>query len=252
MNIVQQFKNYGWVAAGSISGIIAGATVNLLESRLLLGEKSASHNFINDCGAFSAINRLRESDLSFLRKCLFFPTPFSWFYPAVHVVPMLGYSIYNMCTKKAGDEKEQEIDLFPKKCWSQISKNVIYPSLHTTMLTISSIFARDVLCGKILPQSIDVSGHAIVQGALTIHAINSLQAIGETGTANQKKVHAVISAITSLSDAIWMYKTTTKHHTVADMVIGVALVSLVHCGIQVSKELINERFDLKRLKSCLF
>lgn len=244
MNIVTPFQNHGWAAAGAIGGIIAGAAANLWKSGSLFeNDLRTCRNPFNGFDPFILINNFRESDLKFINHNPLAPTPFNWIYPTVHIVPMLGYSIWNIYKQKTDEKGSQS---FAERGWSQISKNVMYPALHTTLLTIPSLIIRALFLSRTM--TIDVSGHAIVQGALTIHAINSLQAIAETGTSNQKKLHSIICAIVALSDAIWMYNTTASCHSVADVACGIVNVSLVHFGIQASKALINKGFNLAKAK----
>jgi hypothetical protein len=233
MNGVEQFKNYGWVGAGLAGGVITGAIVNFSNTGSLLEKGSnESENFFNNFSSLISIHDFREDDLKFLRsKNPFAPTLFSWFYPMVHVIPMLGYSIYNIYTQKSSDE--QDIKAFAKRCWFQISKNVIYPSLHTSLLSAFSLCFRDYLIfTRNFPKDIRPSGHAIVQQALVIHAINSLESIEKIGSLNQKKLHSTVCAIISVSDAIWLYNTTANRHSIVDVISGLALATIGHLALK--------------------
>lgn len=238
MNIINQIRDHGWVAAGAIGGVIAGTAAKFLNRNLPFQKepKTVAHSV--SAALFCSINNLRERDREFMRKNFLAPTPFNWFYPTAHVVPMLGYSIYNAYTKK--DLQEEDLGSIASRGWTQITMNVIDPSLHTSMLTLSSLFiVRDIVSKKLLPRGVDISGHAIIQGALLIHALNSLQAIARTGSVNQQKLHAIICSMISVTDAVWMYNT-ARYHSLADIASGYAIVGLTHLGIEIAKAAINK------------
>lgn len=250
MNIITSpFKDYRWVTAGSIGGIITGTAVNLLRGGSIF--KSGIENCLSNSEGiepFTSINRFREHHFRSMpaistRWTLPFPV-------SVYMIPLIGFTLWN--TIPAKDSAEWDIKSFAKRGWHQVSNNIIYPLASNEMEILLSQLIRDVssliLCSLNLDNYIDISGHVVSQVSLTIFGINSLAAIAKTGTSNQKKLYSIMLGIVAVTDGIFMHFTAANCHSVADVVSGVAVVGLAHLGIQASKALLYKRFNLARDK----
>lgn len=218
MNLIQSIKNHGWAALGTIGGIVMGAAVNLWESRSIF--------FKNPCYAhalhpvFKAINNIREDQHS--------GPIFSSTFP-VYTYPAICFTIWNLRKEKNEESRkiaEQRLnDIFVKA--------LCIGALRTGIAGIVRFHTQSLLDQR----DVDVSGHAINQTLMTIHAVNSLQAFSSIGTPFQKKCYSYILLALSLTDAVWMYNTTANCHSVIEVAAGVSIAAFAFFAIQACKKL---------------
>jgi hypothetical protein len=214
-----------WVAAGAVAGIVAGAASNIARTGSLLGYTGTCSSWSHQEGLLQELNWLREHDLKSREFPLFTPgfTPFL-------LVPSVICSIWN--TLKPGRHAGSKGKGLLERLWSQLSSNVLYPSVHSFTTVGGTLFLRFCLWNRQFKKlGVDVSGHAAIQTAMSLNIAQTIQAIGQQGTGMQKRGFSLLASAIAVTDAVWMYNTTANCHSVADVVSAVALVAIVHISL---------------------
>lgn len=250
MNSINLITDCGWSIAGTVGGLFAGSAANLLKSgSLFTHDNTACAAPFDRLFPLDIINNLRESDYKTIKsRGVMTPTPFNLLYPGIHVAASLGCIVLNTIGEVRSG-KDNLVDL-GKKIGGRVATGVIYPTLHSSMLFLGSILAKIYIRPILAQYGIDVSGHAWYQISLAIHSANCLQEVLVNGTPKQKKAYLALVGAVAMSDAVWSYNSAANCHSVADIVSGVALVTLAHVGLSVTENLISR--ELKSFKGWMW
>lgn len=231
------FGRDAWVAAGAFGGAVLGAGAHLWRTGSLLDGSGDCPRKGFYTGLLPGINQFREMDLRADRFPLFLPGM-----SPVLVIPSAIFSIWNAA--KPGGQPEPGVKGFFKRCWSQLSSNVVYPSLHASIAGFSTAWLRfKALDGIGRSMGLDISGHAILQTALSINIAQALGAIRENGGPRQRRALSLLAGTIALTDAVWMYNTTAHCHSVGDVATGMALSILAHFGVSYAEHLAKKGYS---------
>lgn len=211
---------------GIFTGMIAGGISNLWKSHSIFELPDSCKNHLSGIYFVDKINEFRDREYNFSKDNILTPSAFNYLYPAVHIIPMLAFSVFNtVMNHEAG---QTGITSFLKRGWHQLSNNVMYPILNSAGLLVISELSRYIL-NTVLLNKVDISGHALNQMILTLHAVKSLQGISSTGAPVQKKIYtAFCLGAVGLSDAIFMFNNINYCHSVMDVALAVTIVASQH------------------------
>ena len=74
-------------------------------------------------------------------------------------------------------------------------------------------------------KNIDISGHVIIQAASNIYVMHTLQSLADCDHAIQELALSILAGAYSITDAIFMYHTSTYCHSNVEVATGVALTA---------------------------
>ncbi|HSW85963.1 MAG TPA: hypothetical protein VLG49_00525 [Rhabdochlamydiaceae bacterium] len=205
MNLIQSIKNHAWPALGTIGGIVVGAAVNLWEHRSIFFKNPCYAHALHP--AFEAINNIREDQ----HKGPIFSSTFP-----VYTYPAICFTIWNLYK---GNEESRKIA--ERRLNDLFIKTFINGALRTGISHMLRFISQQFLNERY----VDISGHAMNQTLMTIHAVNSLQTFSNIGTPFQKKCYSYILLALSVTDFAWMYKTIAHCHSIIDVAAGVAIAA---------------------------
>jgi len=216
MNIIESIKNNLWPALGTICGIVVGAAVNFWENRSIFRQNSCYANALPS--ALKVINDFREDQ----RKGPLFSSTFP-----IYTYPAICFTAWNLYKQKNEESRKiaerQLYDIFVRTLINGVARTGVANVIRYT----SQVY--------IDPRIVDISGHAMNQTLMTIHAVNSMQTFSKIGTPFQQKCNAMILLILSVGDLAWMYNTTRNCHSIIDVAAGVAVATLAFFAVRAFK-----------------
>lgn len=229
--------NQSWVATGVVGGTILGGIANVWKTGSLFSKDPAGClDPFNGFQPLAVINQVRNQALMPFAGYSATDVLFNRFFPMVYIAPVIGFNLWNLMRDR--NQVHSKNQSFISNEWERVSRSVFYPLLdNISLIGLSNLTRR--FYKKIGSPEVDTSGHVMVQGGLTIFAMNMLSKVSETGTESQKKLFTIICAIVACTDGIFMYNTTASCHSIADVVAGVAVVAVGYLGVQFARSIVS-------------
>lgn len=115
-------------------------------------------------------------------------------------------------------------------------KLIVLPVAYSFVVCMGGSLLREYSRSYTRKMGIDCSGHALMQAKSPIHKVIALWALSSLGISSN--LYRATAAVTTLSDCLWTYRTTSSHHSTMDMVVtgvfmGISFGTLYmgHCAL---------------------
>ncbi len=236
MSICSTIKENAWVAAGSLIGLTLGGVSTFIHTGSIFGKRHGYYigeqNLLGGFTGLIRINNFREGQLqqAIHGASLQLINPVL---PCIYLVPLFACAVWNILNPQEADSRG----------WRHLSKDIILPAMCSMLVSHWGFAVREYVfdhSNRNIFSVLSVSGHVIHQMAQNVYVMEGLQGLRETGTPFQKKIFTIFHAIVAITDGIWMFNTAANHHSVADVIAGLACTGLAYTGVEGVKLLFKQ------------
>lgn len=235
-----------WAPCGALLGLSVGAAVHYVRTRSLFHRNSDDCNtrFYN-AWLPMAINDLRENDAQRFRDSpattIGLVNPLQ---PIPYVVPVV--LLLTLDTIRKLRTLEGRLVPLLRQQSFQVGKHILFPIAQSWILIRSSAKIREQLKGTAERAQIDISGHAFVELAVSLHMMSPNQFMFSVASPCTAKIYAALVSVVAVSDTLWAYTTAANGHSAADVICAAAIFGSVYLTFLAVGQIANKGFGLIR------
>ncbi len=208
-----------WFILPAVGGAVMGSIENIYKtgSLWITPEKEA----VDKSTIVNQVNRWRERD----RK------DGGLFIPGDSILLHVPVALFSLIDGVRGSESKSVMDVSYR-----VAKNLgcilLLPAAETLLSTHLSVIFRIKYTEALKDRTgHDLSGHALLQTLFSLYVLRTATALNPICSPSQRQLFELYCAALSITDGVWVYKTASRHHSVAEMVSATALVSATNFAV---------------------
>jgi len=201
-------KSFFIGSIGTFVGFSAGAVDNLLSN----GGSPLARKSLDNCISLSILGSEKFSLINTVRES----------FPLVSLMHFVSDIMAHINTYYDRTEEEYGVFGYLKTYWNRHYKKVLLNTFHHSVSFGIGMIAREYL-KEFVPAEIDISGHAMSQVFFNFETIQLLRDSEEKNKPWQKTALKTLALGIGITDAVWMFNTTSNCHSVADVIAGFAI-----------------------------